>query len=456
MWFGSTTDRPPYEARECPTPFGSPRVLDESLMRPRWSAFLDWPRPDAAQWRADLLAGATVAVVAIPQALAYAQIAGLPPHVGLYAAFVPTIVAAMFGSSAQLSTGPVALTALMTAATLSALAEPGSARYAMMAVVLAIGSGLLQFGAALARMGRLIERIPGPLMLGFVNAAAMVIAASQLPAMLGVPAPSGASLPVSTALLLTGLSGIHGVTAWFGVASLVALLGLRRLWPNGPGALIVSIVAISISALIDYERIGRVVGVLPSGLPDVVLPSFEPEMWSSLLPGMAVVALISFIEVASSARVIAARTGVAWRVNQELFGQGLAKIAAGLSQAFPVSGSFSRSALNLGQGARSPWSSIVCAAFVAAALVFAGEALRHLPLAVLSALIVSAVVSLISPRELLFSWRTSKWDGAIAWGTLVATLLSAPRIHYGLAVGFAFVAMRAVVGSRTDRITPMR
>ncbi len=415
-------------------------------MRASFAPFLAWRRPDGAQWRADLVAGATVAVVAIPQALAYAQLAGLPPHLGLYAAFVPTIVAALFGSSAQLSTGPVALTALMTSATLAAFAAPGGETYVALAVLLALGSGLMQCAAGLLRLGRLVERIPASLMLGFVNAAALVIALSQLPAMLGVQGAAGASFPVALATFLAKLPSAVVPTAAFGVGALLALLLLRRAWPAGPGALLVSIAAIAASAWIGYERIGPVVGELPAGLPLPALPALDGPSTAMLLPAMALVALVSFIEVASSARVIAARTGAAWNVNQELLGQGLAKIAAGVFQAFPVSGSFSRSALTLIAGARSPWASIVCALLVAVTLLFAADVLHHLPIAVLSALIVSAVLGLITPRELLQTWRGSRWDAAIAGTTLVATLLAAPRIHYGLAAGLLVVALRAAFG----------
>lgn len=414
-------------------------------MRPRLAPFLAWPRPDGAQWRADLVAGTTVAVVAIPQALAYAQLAGLPPYLGLYAAFVPTIVAALFGSSAQLSTGPVALTALLTSATLAPFAASGSAAYASLAIALALGSGLLQCLAGVARLGRLIERIPESLMLGFVNAAALVIALSQLPAMLGVRAASRASFPEGLAALVRGLPSAVLPTAAFGVVALVVLLVVRQAWPRAPGALAVSVVAIAASAWFGYERIGPVVGELPAGLPVPALPSIDAATVAMLLPAMALIAAVSFMEVTSSARVIAARTGTSWNANQELLGQGLAKLAAGVFQSFPVSGSFSRSALNLSAGALTAWSSIVCAALVAGALVFVADALHHLPIAVLAALIVSAVVGLITPRELASSWRASRWDMAIGATTLVVTLLSAPRIHYGLAAGLLVVAARAVL-----------
>jgi SulP family sulfate permease len=420
-------------------------------MRPSLAPFLAWPRPDRTLLRADVVAGATVAVVAVPQALAYAQLAGMPPHVGLYAAFVPTIVAALFGASAQVSTGPVALTSLLTAAALAPLAAAGSAAYAALAVALAIGSGLAQLAAGYARWGRWIERIPAALMLGFVNAAALVIALSQLPALLGVRVPSGTGVIGTLEALRGGLPAAVPATAAFGLVALAALLVLRGVWPRFPGALAVSIVAIVASAGWGYESIGPVVGDLPAGLPLPAWPAVDPALLPALLPGLVTIAVVSFIEVTSSARVIAARTGVAWNVNQELVGQGLAKIAAGVFGAFPVSGSFSRSALNLAAGARSAWSSLVCAALVGAALLFATGALHHLPTAVLAALIVSAVATLVTPRELVGLWRGGpggRGDAAVAWTTLVATLLSAPRIHYGLLVGLAAVGVRAALAGR--------
>jgi SulP family sulfate permease len=409
-------------------------------MAPSGLPFLAWPRPSAPQIRADLIAGASVAVVAIPQSLAYAQLAGLPPHLGLYAAFVPTIVAALFGSSAQLSTGPVALTSLLTAASLAALAAPGTAPYLMLAVLLALGSGLLQLMAGVGGLGRFIERIPAALMLGFVNAAALVIVFSQLPALLGVP-PARGSGPIAA---ISGLVQNHAqgvpATAAFGVVSLTLLLLARRYRPTWPAALFVSVAAILLSQAIGYQHYGSVVGDLPAGLPALAWPAIDAVSVSQLMSGMVLIALVSFIEVTSSARTIAARTGTVWNVNQELVGQGLAKIAASLFAAFPVSGSFSRSALNLSAGALTAWSSIVCAALVGVALVFATSALHHLPNAVLAALIVSAVLNLLTPIDLLRVSRFDRSAGATAWVTLFATLLFAPKIHYGLIVGLGVSA----------------
>ena len=417
-------------------------------MAPSALPFLTWPRPQGPQIRADLIAGASVAVVAIPQSLAYAQLAGLPPHLGLYAAFVPTIVAALFGSSAQLSTGPVALTSLLTAASLASLAEPGAAPYLTLAVLLALGSGLLQLMAGVISLGRFIERIPAALMLGFVNAAALVIVFSQLPALLGVPAVRASGPIAALPGLLQGVPNLVPATAAFGLVSLGVLMVARQFRPTWPAALIVSVVATLLSQAIDYQRHGSVVGDLPPGLPTLAWPSIDLASASSLLSGMVLIALVSFIEVTSSARTIAARTGTVWNVNQELVGQGLAKVAASLFAAFPVSGSFSRSALNLSAGAVTAWSSIVCAVLVGIALVFATGALHHLPNAVLAALIVSAVLNLLTPLELIRMSRFDRSAGITAWVTLLATLFFAPKIHYGLIVGLGVSAAMSALGRR--------
>ncbi len=403
--------------------------------------FLAWPRPTRAVLRADVVAGATVAVVAIPQALAYAQLAGVPPHLGLYAAFVPTIVAALWGSCAQLSTGPVALTALLTAASIAPFAAQGSAAWMALAVLLALMSGALQWGAGLLRAGRIVERMPADVILGFVNAAAVMIIVSQMPALLGVAGPGSPGLPAALRALAEQLGALHLPTLAFAVVSLVVLFGARARWPRFPAALLLSALAILSSAAAGFEASGgAVVGDLPPGLPTPALPDFDAGLLLPLAPAALAIAVVSFVEVLSSSRVISARTGQPWDVDRELIGQGLAKISAGVFGAFPVSASFSRSALNFAARAQTPWGSIVCALLVAVALLFATRALHHLPKAVLAAVIISAVVNLLSPREIVALMRRERSRGLTVLVTFLATLASAPDIHYGLLVGLCVAA----------------
>ncbi|HPA88180.1 MAG TPA: SulP family inorganic anion transporter [Quisquiliibacterium sp.] len=417
-------------------------------MRPgpvaRLLPFLAWPRPTRAVLHADLVAGATVAVVAVPQALAYAQLAGVPPHLGLYAGFVPTIVAALWGSCAQLSTGPVALTALLTAASLAPFAAQGSATWVTLAVLLALMSGLVQWAAGLMRAGRIIERMPSDVILGFVNAAAVMIIVSQLPALLGVPGPGRPGLPAAVQGLLEQAAALHLPTLGFALVSLAVLFGVRAVWPRFPAALVLSVAAILASGALGFERAGGdVVGDLPPGLPMPSWPAADAAQLALLVPAALAIAVVSFVEVLSSSRVISARTGQPWDVDRELIGQGLAKVASGVFGAFPVSASFSRSALNYAARAQSPWASVVCALLVAVALLFATRALHHLPKAVLAAVIISAVVNLLSPREIVTLLRRERSRGLTAMVTFAATLASAPHIHYGLLIGLCVAAAGA-------------
>lgn len=406
--------------------------------------FLAWTRPTPMELRADVLAGATVAVVAVPQALAYAQLAGVPAHLGLYAAFVPTIVAALWGSCAQLSTGPVALTALLTAASIAPFAAQGTAAWVTLAVLLALMSGALQWAAGLMRAGRIVERMPSDVIVGFVNAAAVMIIVSQLPALLGVPAPAGLGLPAALQGMVAHAASMHLSTLGFAMVSLAVLFGVRAVWPRFPAALLLSAAAIVTSAAIGFEAAGgAVVGDLPAGLPVPVWPAVDAGQLALLVPAALAIAVVSFVEVLSSSRVIAARTGQPWDVDRELVGQGLAKVSSGVFGAFPVSASFSRSALNYAARAQTPWASVVCALLVAIALLFATRTLHHLPKAVLAAVIISAVVNLLSPRELVTLLRRERSRGVTALVTFAATLASAPHIHYGLLAGLCVAAAGA-------------
>lgn len=413
--------------------------------------FAGWIRPSPPQMRVDVLAGATVAVVAIPQALAYAQLAGVPAHLGLYAAFVPSIVAALWGSCAQLSTGPVALTSLLTAASIAPLADRGE-QFVAFAVLLALLSGAMQWIAGLASAGALVERLPKAVVIGFVNAAALMIIFSQMPAMLGVAGPKSPNIASTLRALLAQADAWHLGTAAFGVVSVAAMFVLRMRWPRFPGVLMVSIAAIVASWMLGFERTGgAVVGDLPAGLPLPAVPNAEVELLVSLLPAAATIALVSFVEVLSSSTAITTKTGARWDVDQELIGQGLAKIVSGLFGAFPVSGSFSRSALTFASHARTGWAAIVCALLVAVALVFATDTLHHLPKAVLAAIIILAVSNLLTPMELVRLLRFERGDGVIALTTFAATLASAPHIHYGLGCGIAIAIVIAVWRARGAR-----
>ncbi|GIZ50825.1 SulP family inorganic anion transporter [Noviherbaspirillum aridicola] len=413
----------------------------------RFFPFLQWPRPTPAGLRQDVWAGITVGLVLVPQAVAYAALAGMPAETGLYAALLPAIVGILWGSAPLLAVGPVALTSLLTFGSLAPLAEPGSAKWVGLAIWLSLYAGLIQFLLGAFRLGRIASLVSQPVMTGFINAAAIIIIVSQLPALTGLRADDPGSLmrqlrDDGTRVLLS---------CGFGLASLLLLALFKRLWPAFPGVLAVCVLGIGAGRLLDYERLGgAVVGAIPAGLPALSLPPSIPlashqELW----PAALVLALISFTEAMTSCRALSRKRNEAWDENQELIGQGLAKTVAGFTGAFPVSGSFSRSALNLYAGAQSAWATLVATLCVLLSLLFLTDLIRHLPLAVLAAMIMMPVFSLLDLRALRRLFAVSRLDAAIALVTFFVTLFSMPRLHWGVVAGVV-LTMGAFLYRRTE------
>lgn len=413
--------------------------MPSSLLR-RLLPFLSWlPQINRGTVRVDVLAGVTVALVAIPQSLAYAQLAGLPPFYGLYAALVPTVVGALFGSSAQLSTGPVALTSLLTAASIADLATGGSQQYVAYAVTLALLSGVFQLAFGLLRLGVLMNLLSHPVLMGFVNAAAILITLSQVPPLFGAAPPATGHIVSDAWYVLANAGHAHGLSLLFGVLALALLIAFKRYAPKWPGILVTAAALTAASYFSGYaEAGGRIVGDIPRGLPGFSLPPFDWDTWVRLLPAAFVIAVISFMEAMSSAKIAAVKTGQKWNENQELVGQGLAKIAAAVTHTMPVSGSFSRSALNLSANARTGLSSIVCASCVLLTILFFTPLLKYLPLPVLAAIIIMALSNLINVRSLRMAWLSGRDDALAAALTFAATLVFAPQIQNGIFTGVLF------------------
>ena len=401
-----------------------------------WRNFLQRFDMRAGTLKADLVAGITVSLVAIPQSLAYAQLAGVPAYYGLYAALIPTVIGALFGSSNQLSTGPVAMTSLLTAASIAPLAGHGSALFYSYAILLALISGLFQIAFGLFRVGILLNFLSNPVLMGFINAAAIIIGLSQLPTLLGIPAAQSEHFLLDISRVLLHIDTAHALSLGFGISAILMLLGFKRFVPRLPGVLITVASLTWISYAIDYANLGgRVVGIVPQGLPTLSLPPLDWHATVALLPASFVIALISFMEAMSSCKVIAIKTRQPWDENKELIGQGLAKVAAAFCQSMPVSGSFSRSALNLASDARTPLSSIISAIFVLLTLLFFTSLLFHLPKPVLAAIIMMAVINLVNFQSIRNAWRASRDDGIAAIVTFIATLAFAPNIQNGILTG---------------------
>ena len=390
--------------------------------------------PDAI--KNDLVAGVTVSLVAIPQSLAYAQLAGVPAYYGLYAALIPTIVGALFGSSRQLSTGPVAMTSLLTAASVAPLAAHGSEMFYAYVVLLALLSGMFQVLFGALRMGVLLNFLSNPVLMGFINAAAIIIGLSQLPTLLGISANQSSHFLLDIWQVLIHIDTLHMLSVVFGLSAILLLVAFKKLAPRLPGVLITVVLLTWVSYEIGYAGLGgKVVGVVPQGLPTLGIPLLDWNATVALIPAAFVIALISFMEAMSSCKVIAIKTRQPWDENKELIGQGLAKIASAFCHSMPVSGSFSRSALNLATSAQTSFSSIVSAIFVLLTLLFFTPLLYHLPKPVLAAVIMMAVIGLVNFRSITHAWRASRDDGIAAIVTFLSTLAFAPNIQNGILTG---------------------
>ena len=532
----------------------------------RFFPFLAWFPVKAATLRADLTAGITVGLVLVPQSLAYAQLAGLPPYYGLYAAFVPVIVAAAFGSSHQLATGPVAMVSLLTGAVLAPLAAAGSEQFVALAILLALMVGVLQLLMGVFRLGVLVNFLSHPVIVGFTNAAAFIIAASQFNKLIGVSKGRSESFLLDMWGVLLQLGDIHWPTVAMGTGAIGLMVALKKIAPRAPGVLVAVIIATAVSWAIGFEKKGtaqpdqiaddalrsiavdyvaaqnaiaelqhriqtglaelhraersgllgsrhvvalryhvdilrleladlenenrkrlrdlrkfaferamtsegprlylhsqlpegftgdgqlwriraisdgklqlagggEVVGTIPPGLPEFKLPSVNLEKIGALLSGALIIALVGFMEAVSAAKAIATRTRQRLDANQELIGQGLANVAGSLFQSFPVSGSFSRTAVNYSAGARTGMASMFTAFMVVITLLLFTPLLYHLPQAVLAAIIMMAVAGLINFRAMRDAWRAHRHDGIAALVTFAATLVFAPHLDKGILLG---------------------
>lgn len=378
----------------------------------------------------DLLAATSVALLLIPQSMAYAELAGMPPWHGLYAAAAAPIAAAPFVSSKYLQTGPVALTGLLTAGALAGSAAAGSTAYIGLAAVLALVVGATRLVIGLLRWGGVAWLMSQPVLKGFTLGAALLIVSSQLPSALGATAPGETVLARATAVLTSpstwtwGAVGLSAVT----VALMRGGPRVHRFFPGLPMA-----AALGIGLSLAGVAAGPTVGDVPAGLPRPTLDLPWSSLPSLVLPGV-VIALVGFAEAASISRTFATEDRERWDPDREFVSQGVANLAAGLFAGFPVGGSFSRSSLGRLAGAKSRWSGALTGLLVLAALPVAG-ALAPLPKAVLGATVVGAVAKLLDPRPLLAMWSRSRPQGAIAVTTLAATLASAPRVEYGVLAG---------------------
>jgi SulP family sulfate permease len=397
----------------------------------RYLPFLRWPRPTLALLRGEVVAAVTVAAVMIPQSVAYAGLAGMPLVTGLYATFLPMLAAVLFSSSTRLSVGPSALTSVLVGASLVGLAEPGSAQWVALAVWLALLAGVMQLAVGAGGSAWVLNLVSSPVLTGFSQAAAVLIIASQLPALLALDGPLSSVLH-GPRFELEGLA--------YGLVSVALFeLGKRRA-PRLPVVLIVLAASAVLSALTGYAQRGQVVGALPAGLPAPYWPGLPDwGTFGALLAPALVIALVSSLEMASSAKIESQRDGRRWDANQDLIGQGVGKLVSAFSGSFPTSTSFSRSAITLYAGAKTGWATVAATAIVLAVLLLLTPALYHVPSAVLAAVVVTAVAGLLKPRVFAALWQVDRVEALTAGATFAVTVLSAPRIYWGVLTGVVIV-----------------
>lgn len=396
---------------------------------------------------ADLTAALLVCLLLLPQALGYAQLAGLPAVAGLYAGILPLVAYALLGGSAgvALSLGPVAILSLMTAAALQPLAPPGSAAYLAGAALLTLLVGLFLLAMSLLRLGVLANFLSHPVIAGFVSGSAILIAASQLGHLLGIRG-SGQSLLDLLPSLSAQLGQIHLPTLWLGLASVAFLFGLRLLrrylplrlggWLVRLGALLLVLLGILASVLLELETLGvRVVGTVLAGLPPLTLPPADLILLHQLWPAALLIALVGFVESVSIAQSLEARRRRSVNPDRELRGQAGANLAAALSGGFPVAASFSRSALALETPVATPRVGLWVAALMLGAALGLAPLLQHLPQAVLAATILVAILGLIDLHTLRRTWRYSRQDGVAQLVTLAGVLFHG--VETGILLGVA-------------------
>lgn len=423
----------------------------------KYLPILDWlPEYRLSTFQQDLLAAVIVTVMLIPQSLAYAMLAGLPPEVGLYASIAPLMLYALFGTSRTLSVGPVAVIALMTAVAAGGIASEGTSEYLTIVILLAFMSGAMLTLMGLLRLGFLANFLSHPVISGFITASAIIIAVSQFKHLLGISA-SGHNLPELIFSVLNSIGNTHLITVAIGGSSLIFLY-LSRRWLgvllqklgcsaglSGTVSRMAPILAVILSTWISVhfslsDHGLAIVGDIPAGLPAFTLPSTDITLWKQLWVGALLISMVGFVESVSVGQTLAAKRRERINPNQELVGLGVANISAALSAGMPVSGGFSRSVVNFDAGARTPAAGAFTALGILIVIIAFTPLLKALPIATLAATIIIAVLSLIDWSAIQHTWRYSTSDFLAMFVTILITLLFGVEVGIlaGVAVSLAF------------------
>ncbi len=397
---------------------------------------LEWlPNYKTTQLKGDMAAGLTVGVMLIPQGMAYAMLAGLPPIYGLYASILPLIVYALMGTSRQLAVGPVAMVSLLVAAGVGAMAEPGSTEFISYAIMLALLVGIIQFSMGLFRLGFLVNFLSHPVISGFTSAAALIIGFSQLKHLLGINIPRSNYIHEIIGNAFANMSDVNLYTLGIGVVAIGLILLIKKVKIPVPGPLLAVIFGIGAVALGGLSEEGvKIVGTVPEGLPALMIPTFSFDKLQQLLPIALTISFIGFMESIAVAKAIQAKHKN-YKVipNQELLALGAANIAGSFFQAFPTTGGFSRTAVNDQAGAKTGMASIISAVLIALTLLFLTPLFYYLPKAILASVIMVAVFGLIDFKEAIHLWKTDRGDFLALIITFIGTL--SLGIEEGILIG---------------------
>lgn len=399
---------------------------------------LDWlPKYGKKQLTGDLSAGLTVGVMLIPQGMAYAMIAGLPPIYGLYASTIPLIIYALLGTSRQLAVGPVAMVSLLTAAGIGGMAEGGSEVYIGLAIALAFFVGLIQFLLGAFRLGFLVNFLSHPVISGFTSAAALIIGLSQLKHLLGIDIARSHHVHEILLQAAEKIGEVNLPTLLIGLAGIALIILVKKIHKAIPGPLLAVVFGIlAVWGLGLTEQGVKIVGLVPDGLPSVVMPDLSVSTFETLLPIALAISLVSFMESIAVAKAIQAKhKNYKVEPNQELIALGLSNIGGSFLQSYPVTGGFSRTAVNDQAGAKTGMASIISALLIVLTLLFLTPLFYFLPKAILASVIMVAVFGLIDVKEAVHLWHTDRSDFWMLIVTFVATL--ALGIEQGILIGVA-------------------
>ncbi|MEW5770912.1 MAG: sulfate permease [Pseudomonadota bacterium] len=417
-----------------------------------------WPLVNRATLKDDAMAGLTGAMIVLPQGVAFATIAGLPPQYGLYAAMMPAVVGALFGSSWHLVSGPTTAISIALFAALQPLAEPGSPQFISMALTLTFLVGLYQLILGLARMGTLVNFISHTVVIGFTAGAAMLIAASQLKNFFGIPIPRGTPFFQIIEQFFQQFAHINPWVTAVGAVTLASGLLAKKFTPKFPYMIVAMVVGSVVAALINAEFGGeaatgiKTVGALPAGLPPLSLPDFSfKALHDAAMPAL-IITLLALTEAVSISRAIATRSEQRIDGNQEFVGQGLSNLVGSFFSAYASSGSFNRSGVNYEAGARTPLATIFASVFLVIILLLVAPLAAYLPTAAMAGILFLVAWGLIDFHHIKSIWQTSKPEAAILWATLIGTLIN---LEEGIFLGVTLSLIMFLYRTSRPEIEPV-